>query len=39
MVRQKYNRGKTLDQTMREHPEILFSDIYMDGAVELDGKS
>lgn len=39
MVRQKYNRGKTLDQTMREHPEILFSDIYMDGAVELDGKA
>lgn len=39
MVRQKYNRGRTLDQTMREHPELLFSDVYMDGAVELDGKA
>lgn len=37
--RAKYNRGRTLDQTMKDHPEILFSDVYLDGAVELDGKA
>lgn len=39
IFRQKYNRGRTLDQTIRDHPELLFSDVYMDGAVELDGKA
>lgn len=37
--RQKYNRGRTLDQTMHDHPEIMFSDVYLDGAIELDGKA